>query len=73
MTVTQLETRLRKMERKIADLAQHLKCAPSEKRWYALHGGRFSNDPVFDEIVRLGREARHAANPRPKVKRGRPR
>jgi hypothetical protein len=39
--------------------------------WWHDHAGRFENDPVFDEIVRLGREARKSQRANLKKKRAR--
>jgi hypothetical protein len=47
--------------------------APPTGKWWVDHAGRFANDPVFDEIVRLGREYRESLRPKQrKVKRDRP-
>ncbi len=36
---------------------------PDDKPWYLKHAGRFSDDPEFQEIVRLGREIRESDRP----------
>jgi len=56
MTVAQLETRLRKVEQGLADLSRAVHRHEPSRRWYATHAGRFANDPIFDEIVRLGKQ-----------------
>ena len=57
MTLMQLERRVKVLEKKI----DHLNPIGSSKarRWYRTHAGRFANDPVFDEIVKLGRAYRN--------------
>ena len=70
MTNKELETRVAALEQKVTELQAHLaKCAsngapPAEEGpWWQTTAGRFANDPVFDEIVRLGREYRESQHP----------
>lgn len=35
--------------------------------WWDADAGRFANDPVFDEMIRLGRKAREAERPKRKA------
>jgi hypothetical protein len=63
MTVAQIEQRLQKVERAVSDLSRIIGSRPV-KGWHRTHAGRFANDPVFDEIVRLGREYRQSLKPR---------
>ena len=56
---TQIEERLRKLEEEVRDL----KSATGQSNplpWYRQVAGQFKDDPVFDEIVRLGKEIRDA-------------
>jgi hypothetical protein len=52
----ELEKRIAKLEQEIVDLKKQLRSLPI-KDWRSTVG-MFANDPVFDEIVRLGREYR---------------
>lgn len=52
-----IEERLRRVEAELAELKK------TQQRddglpWYRKIAGQFDNDPVFDEIVRLGKEIR---------------
>jgi len=69
MTVAQMEQRLSRVERTVANLAKSMKRRKYEKRWYVVHAGRFANDPIFNEIVRLGRDEREKSKSTKKVKR----
>ena len=54
-----IEERLRKLEAEVHEL----KAATGNKKslpWYRQAAGQFKDDPVFDEIVRLGKEIRDA-------------
>jgi hypothetical protein len=73
MTVAQIENRLTKVERTFADLTKRLGGKTFDKHWYINQAGRFADDPLFDEIVRLGQEARRKINASGKVKRARTR
>ncbi len=66
-TTAELERRLRKVEQAIASLTRAAAPQPADPRsaWYVAQAGAFAGDPVFDEIVELGRKAR-AAQQRPK-------
>ncbi len=53
-TMRDVEQRLRKVEKDLAELKAAL--APDhEQPWYRQIAGTFANDPVYREIVRLGR------------------
>jgi hypothetical protein len=61
MTLDQLERRVHELERQMADLQKEsltLSSADSASRTF----GMFRDDPLFDEIVRLGREYRNQIN-----------
>ncbi len=74
MTITELEQRLLSLEQAV----QHLQKEPgakdrSARRWWVEQAGRFADDPVFEEIVRLGREYRQSLRPKnTKGKHGHP-
>lgn len=46
--------------------ARATKANTSDRQWYRTTAGRFANDPVFDEMVRLGREYRVKPEPKPR-------
>jgi hypothetical protein len=72
MTVSQLEKRVAKLEREVEDLARQrdeFNGQPRNGKWWVEHAGRFANDPVYDEIVRLGRKYRESLRPKPRRKR----
>lgn len=56
-----VETRLARIERELAILKAKTPCDKSN--WIAEITGSFKDDPNFDEIVRLGKEARDAELP----------
>ena len=64
MTIAQLEQRLTALEKVVEQLQQEVaKTTPPSEPWWVTEAGRFANDPVFDEIVRLGREYRESLHP----------
>lgn len=73
MSNKELETRIIALERTVADLVRRLGENGSQRaedidpktqpRWWVEGAGRFKDDPVFDEIVRLGREYRESLRP----------
>jgi hypothetical protein len=64
MTVAELGRRVEALEREVAELKALVASANGQQRWWREGAGRFANDPVFDEIVRLGREYRESLRPR---------
>ena len=70
MSNTELATRLKALEKAVKDLRAQLdQNTMMKSRWWVETAGRFANDPVFDEIVELGRKYRESL--RPKAKRSR--
>lgn len=82
MTTKELESRIRELEGKLAEMQKQLDAVAGKKNhpnphgaWWVSTAGRFKNDPVFEEIVRLGREYRKSQLPsymkkkRPKKKK----
>lgn len=71
MTLKELEKRLAALEKTVSELQkqatpteQEINDDPSKQYpWWRVDAGRFANDPVFDEIVRLGREYRESLHP----------
>jgi hypothetical protein len=60
-----VEDRLASLEREVDDLKHRLAGGPPNPRdgWVDRITGIMEGDPVFEEVVRLGREARAADRP----------
>ena len=72
MTIAEIEQRLTALEKSVEELKEqvindHTRATPTPDEsadrpeaqpWWVKGSGRFANDPIFDEIVRLGREYR---------------
>jgi hypothetical protein len=74
MTMAEITERLRALEQAVEELkSQVQRSARVDRRWWTEDAGRFADDPVFEEIVRLGREYRESLKPgrRKRKKRGR--
>ncbi len=63
MTTAQLTERLLALEKTVEELKSQMKHSPPGRRWWVDDAGRFADDPVFDEMVRLGREYRESLRP----------
>ncbi len=65
MTMAQLADKLDALEKVVQRLEAEISrpADPYRPRWLE-DAGRFKDDPVFDEIVRLGREYRESLRPR---------
>ena len=57
MTNTEIEKRLEILEAEVAVLKSK---ADKKERWYEKIAGKFADDPIYDEAMRLGREYREA-------------
>jgi hypothetical protein len=69
MNTKELELRLTALEKAVAELQSQN--GAKKNPWLKIIG-HFKDDPVYDEIVRLGREYRESQHPdRKKVKRPR--
>lgn len=66
MTATQLARRVSALERELKALKERIdaRSPASDRPWWEAEIGRHANDPIFDEIVRLGRQYRRAQRPR---------
>jgi len=65
MTTAQLADRLEALEKVVQRLEAKISRPPDPNRpWWVEDAGRFKDDPVFEEIVRLGREYRESLRPR---------
>ena len=61
-TAPSIEERLSALERQVEELKSKFD-QKSKGNWIEKITGTFENDPVFDEIVRLGAEIRRAERP----------
>lgn len=59
-----IEERVETLERELGLLKGKVGGAESERHWISAITGSFADDPEFDEIVRFGRELRHADRPK---------
>ncbi len=59
MTLEQLEGRLSKLEREVAEMRKERELLRPYRNIRKTFG-MFADDPVFDEIARLGRECRES-------------
>jgi hypothetical protein len=57
-----IEERLTRIENELKEIKRHLD-RPTKENWISRMRGQFKDDPVFDEIVRLGKEIRDAELP----------
>jgi len=56
-----VEERLTALEKELQELKQHVILQKDQRSWIEKIAGTFKDDPDFDEIARLGREFRKAA------------
>ena len=72
MTLGALNKRLQELERVVEQLQQRVDgLADPDRRWWIEDAGQFAHDPIFDEIVRLGRQHRKTRRPRNTTSRDR--
>jgi hypothetical protein len=72
MTTAELAKRVEALEKAVAELQAQVKGTPfpdPDRPWWRLDAGRFRDDPVFEEIIRLGREYRESLRPKPRKKK----
>ncbi len=67
MTLIQIEKRVKALEKTVRSLAGTKR--PANRKWYRAEAGRFAGDPVFQEIVKLGRAYRQSRRPKRDAKR----
>lgn len=65
-----LESRVAALEQQVASLQQQQSNAPAGRAWVDDLYGKFSNDPVFKQAMKLGRKYRRSL--RPHVAKGEP-
>jgi hypothetical protein len=64
MSNVELARRLATLEAEVARLrAQVEGQRPSKQPWWEQIAGRFANDPIYDEAMRLGRDYRDSLKP----------
>lgn len=65
-SLKKLEERLQQVEVTLAQLLTREKPTRADPRspWYLELAGKYADDPVFDEIVKLGRKWRVAQRPK---------
>jgi hypothetical protein len=68
MTVAELTKRVESLEREIRGLKDRID-TKSKKPWWKALRGRWANDPIFDEVVELGRKYRESLRPGRKRKK----
>lgn len=65
MKLGEIDARLVKLEKVVSQLqTQASKSSRKRNRWWVTDAGRFADDPVFDEIVELGRDYRKSLGPK---------
>ena len=64
MAHKKLEDRLAMLEQGVEALQKRLdELSSDELHWWRDNAGRFANDPVYDEIMRLGKKYRDSLHP----------
>ena len=58
MTLSQLEKRVELLEKLLSE--QSLSAPKRNAKWWLDHAGSFTNDPGYDEMVRLGQKYRRS-------------
>lgn len=71
MTMKEMQQRLEELERKVEQLERSPANGSAEPaahtgKWWVDYAGRFKDNPVFEEIVRLGRKYRESLRPKPR-------
>ena len=60
MTLAELEQRIGALEQTVESLKARVGRTTPAGRWWVDAAGRFADDPLFDEIIALGREYRRS-------------
>jgi hypothetical protein len=66
-----LDQRVTALEAEVGRIKQQLRNTPSKKNIEDVWYGAFANDPIYDEVVRLGREYRESLRPKARKRRSR--
>jgi len=64
MTLAQLEKRVERLEKIIS--TELLSGPKRNAKWWLNQAGVFSDDPGYEEMVRLGRKYRQSLRPKPR-------
>ena len=64
MTLAQVQKRLAVLESEIEQLRRQSPAPKRDGKWYVQNSGQFKDDPVYDEIVRRGRQYLTSLRPR---------
>ncbi len=59
-----IEQRLENVERELAEIKGEIKTLIPRPNWISAMSGTFTDDPEFDEVLRLGKEFRQADRPK---------
>lgn len=65
MTLADLEERLSRLEKEFRES----KPAPKSGQWWIEQSGQFRGDPLYKEMVRLGRKYRESLRPKARSRR----
>jgi len=71
MTLAQVEKRLTVLEQELREFKRQSASPRRTGQWYVDNAGKFENDPVYKEIVRLGRKYRESLRPKSQRKKKR--
>ena len=63
MTLNELAKRVAELERQLEDVKKKVEKPSDGLPWWMTGTGRHANDPVFDEIIKLGKQYRDSQNP----------
>ena len=63
MSIAEIERRLNTLEQTVEELKSTVARGTPARRWWVEDAGRFADDPLFDEIVRRGKEYRQSLRP----------
>jgi hypothetical protein len=72
MTMKELEARVVALEKEVEQLRAQLPGTAKKEPWWIAEAGRFADDPVFEEVLRLGKEYRDSLHPDSRAKKAKP-
>ena len=70
MSLNELAKRVAELEKQLAEVKRKVEGDPQPLPWWMTGTGRHANDPVFDEIIMLGKQYRDSDHP--DVKKAKP-
>ncbi len=71
MSTARTEQRLAALEAEVQRLKRKVDGNANPLPWWEQIAGRFANDPLYDEAMRLGRKYRESLRPKPARRRRR--